>query len=193
MAIVVPKDDKQLGVTIKDESSFYPKEVHLCNHSSPQQNTPCNNQGVTATKQYSCVHLTSQAYAGVNYDEIALKDQKLYFENDPYYHDIDKHMQPGVKNMVAMTDKLERSWSKSASTTMEVFWKYVATYNGVLRVYPSPSISHELEYMDMDWFSKCVNNAEDVDVILSTPRYDHFTGNNVVISVFTNLIQTGQK
>jgi hypothetical protein len=60
--------------------------------------------------------------------------------------------------------------------------------SGVLRVYPAVeiNITHELKYMHSDWFTKAMDHKGEGDIVLTTPRYDDFTGQNIVVTLMTN-------
>ena len=49
-------------------------------------------------------------------------------------------------------------------------------------------MTHTLGYLHSDWYAKAVVESDsDIDIVLTTPHYEDFTGRNVVVSLLVNV------
>nr|XP_019926041.2 VWFA and cache domain-containing protein 1 isoform X1 [Crassostrea gigas] len=150
----------------------------------------CKHFSRYATQAKSTVKLTPDAfkeassYTGITETEVRVRQYKEYLSGDLFTN-------PGLKasaiQSTRLTYPMERFWTTtSRQEAPYLVWRYVATQDGVMRVYPGVRLTDDYDYKLRPWYHRTVSQKS-VNVI-SAP-YEDSWGSGRVISLTKTILQ----
>nr|XP_022294872.1 VWFA and cache domain-containing protein 1-like isoform X2 [Crassostrea virginica] len=146
-----------------------------------------------ATKGNSTVKLTPDAfiepyqYTGIKETQVTVQQYKEYLSGE-------RSINPGLKvsaiKSIRLTFPLEEFWkTKSQNEAPYVIWRYIATEDGIVRVYPGVRLTDDYDQKLRPWYHRALANKG--RNVLLAPYTDRW-GAGTVITI-TRAISIGKK
>ncbi|XP_061186991.1 VWFA and cache domain-containing protein 1-like [Saccostrea echinata] len=185
LCIVFPNQSlkRNLNDLPASSTAFMYHRWDLTNWPSPV----CRQFARYATTEHSSVKLTPEAFV----------DPGEYLDTEETKSDVRKMedlvsgvitTNPGIKrsaiNGVLATEEIEKIWKNNQKEATFIVWRYLATQEGVIRVYPGVRLPDAYDFKLRPWYRRTLANRN-MNVI-SAP-YNDYWGAGKVISISRNL------
>ncbi|XP_078333915.1 VWFA and cache domain-containing protein 1-like isoform X2 [Crassostrea virginica] len=163
-------------------------------HQRDLENWPspfCNNFERYATQAKSTVKLTPDAftepylYTGIQETQVRVQQYKEYLSEE-------RSINPGLKasaiKSIRLTYPIEKFWKNTSQHKAPyVIWRYIATVDGIVRVYPGVRLTDDYDHKLRPWYHRALSN-KGLNVLL--PPYIDRWGAGTVITI-TKAISIG--